>query len=174
VKLYSFDASSIVDLWVNYPINNPHFKSVWEWFERHVNDHDFVISDVALNEVKQEILYENLIKDIPESKLFIEILKNISTIQKSSSDLITVGSIKKIINIEEDNYHSKGVGENDLLIISIAKRSNTILVTNEGRQSDIQNIKVKGKYKIPVVCNLKEVKVSNINLTELLLIDTLW
>ncbi len=78
------------------------------------------------------------------------------------------------MEIEEDNYHGKGVGENDLLIIASAKRNNSILVTNEERQGDATKIKIKAKFKIPAVCNLGEVNIKNINLAELLHLDSLW
>ena len=161
-------------MWDNYPIQNPHFNSIWKWFEKNVENEKFVISDVALEEVKQKVLYDSLKADVPESELFIEILDKILVDQKSVVDLKTIGKIKNLLEIEEDNYHSNVVGENDLFIVAIAKRTNSILVTNEGRQLDIQKIKVKGKYKIPAVCNLSEVQVDNINLTELLHLNTLW
>lgn len=53
--LYSFDASAMIYLWDNYPIQNPNFDSMWQWFFGQVAQENFVISDVAIKEVKQKI-----------------------------------------------------------------------------------------------------------------------
>jgi hypothetical protein len=55
--LYSFDASAMIYLWDNYPIQNPNFDSMWQWFFGQVVQENFVISDVAIKEVKQKIWY---------------------------------------------------------------------------------------------------------------------
>jgi len=174
VNLYNFDASAIVYLWDNYPIQNPHFDSIWKWFSNHVEQENFIISDVAINEVRQKILYDAILKTVPKSADFIAILNIITVFKKVPADLLTAQKIKNILEIEEDKYHSKGVGENDLLIIANAKRTCSILVTNEKRQDDVITIKIRAKYKIPAVCNLDTVGVENINLAELLHVDSLW
>lgn len=172
--MYNLDASVVVDLWDNYPIQNPYFDSVWDWFSNKVETKEFVISKVALEEVKHKIIYGKIAYDIPEAKLFIEILGKIFVPDNTVDDLSTVVKIKKILEIEEDSYHAKGVNENDLLIIAIAKRTDAVLVTNEARQGDADKIKIKAKYKIPAVCDIPEVKVENINLQELLHESSLW
>jgi len=174
VNLYSFDASAIVDLWDNYPIQSPHFDSIWEWFSMQVEKRNFVISDVAIEEVRRKVLYDGIQKAVQNSTDFIAILNKITVLKKVPKDLMFAQKIKTLLKIEEDNYHAKGVGENDLLIIANAKRNNSILVTNEEQQGDATKIKVKAKYKIPATCNLVEVNVENINLTELLHLDSLW
>ena len=30
--LYSFDASSVIHFYDNYQMDNPHLKSLWDWF----------------------------------------------------------------------------------------------------------------------------------------------
>jgi predicted nucleic acid-binding protein len=174
MSLYNFDACAIIDLWDNYPIQSPHFNSVWEWFADHVNQKSFIISDIAIDEVKQKILYDGIQKAVPKSIELINILDNFTVVKKTASDLLMTQQIKKLLDIEEDGYHTKGVGENDLMIIANAKGNNAVLVTNEERQGDANKIKVKAKYKIPAVCNLNAVQVENINLAELLHIDSLW
>lgn len=171
--MYSFDASAIIDLWDNYPIQNPHFQSVWDWFEIQVKQENFVISKIALKEVKEKIFSDNTTKKIPTSSFFIEILDSIKVYEKTMDDLHAVKRIKELLEIKEDNYGA-GVGENDLLIIANAKRNKHILVSNEKRQPNSQKITSKANYKIPVVCELDEVNVDNINLTELLHLDILW
>lgn len=175
MNLYSFDASAIVDLWDNYPIQSPHFGSIWEWLSIHVKKENFVISDVAIEEVRRKVLYDGIQKAVPNSTDFIAILNKITVLKKVPEDLIFAQRIKALLEIEEDNYyHAKGVGENDLLIIANAKRNNSILVTNEERQGDATKIKIKAKYKIPATCNIVGVNVENINLAELLHLDSLW
>jgi len=171
--LYSFDASAIIDLWDNYPIKNPCFKPVWDWFYTQVEQGKFVISKIALQEVEGKILFNGITNKIPESSLFIGILGKIKVHDKTIDDLHTVQKIKVLLGIQESDYGA-GVGENDLFIIANAKRHKHVLVTNEKRQPNPQDMQNKSKYKIPVVCNLSEVSVENINLTELLNLDALW
>ncbi len=173
MKLYSFDASAIVDLWDNYPIKNKHFTPLWEWFYEKVNAEIFVISDVAIAEVRQHILYDKLIADIPKAQLFLAILENIIIHKKTISDVRSVQKFKTFLGITEDNYHAKGVGENDFFIVASAKNNDMILVTNEAVQKDTNEINNKAKFKIPAVCNLSGVKVQSINLIKLLNIDNL-
>lgn len=170
--LYSFDASAMIYLWDNYPIQNPNFDSMWQWFFGQVAQENFVISDVAIKEVKQKILYSKLEKDIPESAVFIKILNTIIVHKKTPEDLKTVQTIKSTLKIEGEAY-GKGVGENDLLIIANAKRQGAVLVTNEARQADLSQ-KQPRNYKIPAVCKLDGVNVEAINLTELLKLKILW
>lgn len=114
--LYSFDASAMIYLWDNYPIQNPNFDSMWQWFFGQVAQENFVISDVAIKEVKQKILYSKLEKDIPESAVFIKILNTIIVHKKTPEDLKTVQTIKSTLKIDGEAY-GKGVGENDLLLM---------------------------------------------------------
>jgi hypothetical protein len=159
--LYSFDASSIVKLWDDYPIDNPVFSSLWQKFQENIDNGIFTISNVALKESKDKI----------DSSKFNQLVINITTYEQKVDDLRQTQQIKDLLNIVEDNY-GIGVGENDIFIIVIAKRTNTILVNDEKRQNNLpQN---KTKYKIPAVCNLSEVQLQNINLTELLNIKNLW
>lgn len=104
--MYSFDASATVDLWDNYPIQNPHFKSIWDWFEMQVEQEVFSISVVALNEVRHKIEHNSLEEDIPESKLFIQALNRITTHKLTADDLKVVQYIKALLDIQEDDYAS--------------------------------------------------------------------
>jgi hypothetical protein len=161
----------MIDLWDNYPIQNPHFDAIWNWFKLKVESGEFVISKIAFNEIKDKILFEKITEDIPEANKFIDILDNFIVYEQTEQELIIALTIKQSLEIEEDNY-GKGVGYNDLCIIANSKATNTILINNEG----IQNIKPKEKrsYKIPAVCNMPEVGVTSINLVELLHNNHLW
>jgi len=53
--MYNFDASSMIHAWDNYPISNPHFKSLWQWFAEQINNKHFCISKIAIEEVSHKI-----------------------------------------------------------------------------------------------------------------------
>ena len=72
--------------------------------------------------------------------------------------------IKGLLGIVGDSYHSKGVGENDILIIAIARAHGAELVSDEERQPT--QPKVPSKRKIPAVCAMKAVAVPCINFIE--------
>lgn len=151
---YSFDASSFIYLWDNYPYENDHFKSLWDAFKKKFKNKTFFISDVALEEVRKKI--PNFKETFPEIK---------AEIKKTIADLDEVQKIKNTLGIEEDEY-GKGVGENDLLIIAITKRNKYILVSEEKIQIDLSKTK-KQNYKIPAVC--KEIaKIECCNIVSLL------
>lgn len=153
--MYSFDASSMIHAWDNYPIKNPHFDSLWEWFALQVSDENFVFSQIAYKEVNNKV---------PECGEWLK--SNNVKIEPLSADIIYQGqTIKELLEIEEENY-TNGVGENDILIISTAKISNTILITEESRQNNLPP--KKSNYKIPAVCALVEVNVQCKNFTDLL------
>jgi len=145
--MYSFDASSMIHAWDNYPIENEHFKALWEWFASEVQKNHFIFSKIAFDEIEHKIpecgqwLKDNQVKIDP----------------LSPSSLLQAQAIKILLEIEEENY-TKGVGENDLFIISIAKTSNSILVTEESKQNKLPS--KKSNYKIPAVCSLQEVNVT--------------
>ena len=77
----------------------------------------------------------------------------------------TAQQIKTLLAIIEEEY-TKGVGENDLFIISIAKETTTTLVSEEARQNNLPSL--KSNYKIPAVCEMPEVGVKCISFIELL------
>lgn len=53
--VYSFDASSMIHAWDNYPIENPLFESLWDWMGEKVQSQEFVISKIAFDEVAHKI-----------------------------------------------------------------------------------------------------------------------
>ncbi len=76
--------------------------------------------------------------------------------------------IENLLEIQEEKY-GDGVDENDILIIATAKVNKTILITEEARQpKSSSSSSEKYNYRIPAVCNLKEMSVTNIHFTELL------
>ena len=162
--MYHLDASALIDLWDNYPIHRSMFDNVWEWFDEKVSDATFCISDIALQETKDKIVHDNLLKNTPKAQHFLDILNKIIVFKKTAEDLQSILTIKGKLEIQEEQYHADGVGENDLFIIAIANRKQTILVSNEKYQAILpQN---KSRYKIPAVCNMIDLRC--INLQELL------
>ena len=153
--MYNFDASSIIHAWDNYPLTNPHFDSLWEWIAENINDCEFCISKKAFEEVSHKI---------PECGEWLK-NNNIEVHPLTPTSLAIAQEVKILLGIVEEQY-TKGVGENDLLIIAIAKETETTLVSEEGRQSKLPAL--KSNYKIPAVCNLPEVQVECINFLELL------
>ncbi len=153
--MYSFDASSMIHAWDNYPPANPHFESLWEWIADNINNRQFSISKKAFEEVNHKIpecgkwLKDNHIEMIPLTPIGLSIAQEIKT----------------HLGIVEEQY-TKGVGENDLFIIAMAKETSTILVSEESRQNKLPAL--KSNYKIPAVCNMQEVQVECINFLELL------
>ena len=72
--------------------------------------------------------------------------------------------IKHLLGIVGDNYHSKGVGENDIFIIATESVNDLGLVSDEGRQQKLPDI--ASKRKIPAVCTMVEVGVPCLNFIE--------
>ena len=153
--MYSFDASSMIHAWDNYPPSNPHFVSLWEWIAEQIKNKAFSISKKALEEV---------IHKIPECGQWLN-EHNIQVFALSPSALLIALGIKTSLGIEEENY-TRGVGENDLFIIAIAKETNTTLISEESKQNKLPQL--KSNYKIPAVCALPDVAVQCVSFVELL------
>ena len=156
--MYSFDASSMIYAWENYPPENPHFDSLWKWFSEQVHDKTFSISAKALDEVGHKI---------PECSDWLK-RNNIEIHSLTATSLGTAQNIKMSLDIVEDKY-TKGVGENDLFIISIAKENGKILVSNESQQNKLPAL--KSNYKIPAVCNMPKVNIKCVNFLDLLKVN---
>jgi len=146
--MYSFDASSVIHAWDNYPPENIHFESLWDWFSSNVQTKEFVISKKAFEEVAHKI---------PECGAWLQ-NNSIEINNLTPTSLLIAKNIKESLGILEEKY-TKGVGENDLFIIALAKEAGVTLVSEEGRQSVLP--KLKSNYKIPAVCNMLEIDCCN-------------
>lgn len=153
--MYSFDASSMIHAWDNYPPENAHFESLWEWFASNIHTKEFVISKKAFEEVSHKI---------PECGKWLQ-NNSVEIYNLTPQSLLIAKNIKTSLGIIEEKY-TKGVGENDLFIIAIARESGAILVSEEGRQSALPAL--KSNYKIPAVCNMASVSVECCNFLSLL------
>lgn len=146
------DASAIIYAWDNYP--PAQFPRLWSWLASELKTHDLAIPVVALEEVGHKL---------PECAQW---LKNAEVLRLPISEAVLMAAmvIKDAIGVVNDQYHPKGVDENDLFIIAVAKVLGVELITNEGRQFD--DPKDPRKRKIPAVCDMADVSVSNLNFLE--------
>ncbi len=152
--MYTFDASSVIHAWDNYPIKN--FPPLWNWFAKQVADNKFSIPQIALEET---------IGKLPECGKWLK-GNGINSITLTNKILQEAAAIKHLLGIADDGYHPKGVGENDLLIIATAKVSGLQLVSDENKQFRLPDI--ISKYKVPAVCDLSDVDVTCIQFVELI------
>lgn len=146
------DASAIIYAWDNYP--HPQFPGLWVWLGHEIQTGALTIPVVALEEVAHMA---------PDCAQW---LKGAGILRLSITEPVAMLalSIKLAIGVDGDNYHPKGVDENDLLIIAATKHKNAELVTNEARQFGAQA--EKRKYKIPAVCDMNEVGVIHMSFLE--------
>lgn len=143
--MYVFDASSIIHAWDNYPIEN--FPPLWGWIAEQIEAGGFSIPQIALEEV---------VKKSPDCGEWLKD-QGISVLPLTNEVLQQAVAIKHLLGIVEDDYHPKGVGENDIFIIASAKVAGTTLISDEARQFRLPDL--MAKYKIPAVCDLDEVGV---------------
>lgn len=149
-----FDASSIIHAWDNYPPDL--FPPLWDWLGQEVASGNLAIPGVALEEVG---------KKAPECAAWLK-GNDITVLPLTSEVLAESLRIKHLLGIEEDQYHTKGVGENDIFIIATASVNGLTLISDEGRQFVKPDI--LAKYKIPTVCELQDVGVTCINFLQLI------
>lgn len=136
--MHLFDASSIIHAWDNYPVEN--FPPLWNWLAERIDHGEFGIPSVAFEEVK---------KKAPECAKWLE--ENAITKHPLTGEILTEAfRIKNLLGIEEDNYHPKGVGENDLIIIATARIADATLVSEEGRQFGNQRSEKNIKFLLSV------------------------
>ena len=145
--MYLLDSSSVIHLWDNYPIGNTKlFSDFWGWIEERIFSQEYRINKTVLAESAKIPECQKWFK---EKNIFTYDDKNLQTLNKAIE-------IKSLLGIEDDNYHSKGVNENDIFIIATAKIHHLSLVTEENRQLTLPDKMVK--YKIPAVS--KKINVS--------------
>ena len=149
-----FDASSIIHAWDNYPPEL--FPPLWNWLGKEIVNGNLAIPGAALDEVG---------KKTPECAEWLK-GNGITVLPLTSEVLAESLRIKHLLGIEEDQYHTKGVGENDIFIIATASVHGLTLISDEGRQFGKPDI--LAKYKIPAVCELQDVGVTCINFLQLI------
>ncbi len=147
-----FDASSILSAWDNYPIDQ--FPPLWDWMAGLVDSEEIQIPRVAFDEINHKS---------PDCGDWLR-AHSVKLIDVDNAIAGQAMSIKGALGIANDEYHAKGVDENDILIISTAKVHRAGLVSDEGRQQ--RNPTELKKHKIPAVCDLPGVGVDCQNFLE--------
>jgi predicted nucleic acid-binding protein len=148
------DASSIIHAWDNYPINQ--FPGLWEWISTQIEEDLLTISEVAFEEVHAKV---------PECADWLKECE-IDRLKIDNDILDEAMRIKGLLGIDGDQYHAKGVGENDILIIATASVHGVGLISDEGRQQhELGNL---ARSKIPKVCQMEEVRVHCSSFIELI------
>jgi hypothetical protein len=147
-----FDASSIIYGWDNYPIDQ--FPPLWKWLGEQIKAQRLAICMVALGEVDHKA---------PELGDWLR-GNDIEILPAGEKELLEALRIKGLIGIANDQYHPKGVDENDIISISVCRIYGLTLISDEERQPNLPQ--VLAKMKIPAVCKMDTVNVKCINFLE--------
>lgn len=129
-----FDASSMIYAWDNYPLRQ--FPGLWEWMAVQINERKLVMLEVAFDEVASKT---------PDCGAWLN-TQDLEQLEISNEIMQDAMRIKGLLRIVNDNYNAKGVGENDLFIISTAKAHNGVLVSDEEKQANPPQTPPKGKF----------------------------
>jgi predicted nucleic acid-binding protein len=151
-SVHSLDASSIIHAWDNYPLDQ--FPGLWDWLAGEIKAQRLSMASVALEEVGHKY---------PECAVWLK-SQNIRRLPMSNHVIQAAMLIKQQLGIQNDQYHPKGVDENDIFIIAAAQYHGATLITDEKRQFGKQIEPTK--LKIPAVCDLPGVAVAHKNFLE--------
>ncbi len=147
--MHSLDASSIIHAWDNYPPGQ--FPGLWDWLAGEMKAQRLSMASVALEEAGHKY---------PECAAWLK-SQNIRRLDMSNDVIQAAMQIKQQLGIKNDQYHPKGVDENDIFIIAAAQYHGATLITDEKRQFGKQVEPTK--LKIPAVCDLPGVAVTHTN-----------
>lgn len=107
--MLAFDASSIIHAWDNYP--EKQFPPLWKWISDNIENGEFVMAQVAFEEVK---------KKSPDCATFLK-GADLKQVKMNNAIAQEAVRIKGRLGIQNEEYHPDGVGENDIYIIATAK-----------------------------------------------------
>ena len=113
--------------------------------------------------VMPSVAFEEVANKMPDCGAWLE-ENDLAQLEISNAIVRDAMRIKELLGIVDDNYHPKGVGENDIFIIATARAHKAELVSDEERQPTLPQ--EPKKRKIPAVCGLKEVAIPCINFIE--------
>lgn len=139
------DASSMIWAWDNYPIAQ--IPNLWVWLGAEVVAGQLIIPSVALAEVNHKS---------PACGAWLN-GHGCTAVEVTNSILQSAMQTKTLLGIANDNYHPKGVDENDLLIVATAWTMGVELLSDENRQQNLPSD--RRRYKIPAVCDLPQLGV---------------
>jgi predicted nucleic acid-binding protein len=142
----------MIHAWDNYPERQ--FPPLWNWIAREIGARRIAMPRVACDEVAGKT---------PECADWLR-AKDIVEHEVTNAITQQAMGIKGLLGIVGDNYHPKGVGENDIIIISTALVHGVELVSEEQRQPNPPQLAVK--RKIHLVCAMPEVAVRCWNFIE--------
>ena len=147
-----FDASSMIYAWDNYPVRQ--LPRLWNWMALQIEEKKLVMPSVAFEEVESKT---------PDCGKWLKD-NDLEQLEIGAAIIQDAMRIKGLLGIVDDDYHPKGVGENDIFIIATACAHGAELVSDEERQTTLP--KVLSKRKIPAVCGMKEIAIPCINFIE--------
>jgi hypothetical protein len=147
-----FDASSMIYAWDHYPLRQ--FPGLWKWMAAQIKNKKQMMPSVAFEEVASKT---------PDCGKWLK-SHDLEVLQISNVIVQEAMRIKELLGIVGDQYHPKGVGEIDLLIIATSKAQGAELVSDEEKQSTLPLI--PSKRKIPAVCLMAGVSLPCINFVE--------
>ncbi len=152
--MQTFDASSMMYAWDNYPPGQ--FPGLWEWMGKQIELEEFVMSEVAFEEVDRKM---------PDCANWLK-KRAIERLPVINDTFQNAMMIKDLLGIKNDQFHNDGVNEKDIFIIASAKEHDQELVSNENPQNNLpSNMK---RYKIPAVCSLTQVAVTCHNFLDII------
>ena len=108
------------------------------------------------------VAFDEVVKKTPDCGVWLRD-NNLQQLGINNAIVQEAMRIKGLLGIVADDYHSKGVGENDIFIIATAFVHRAELVSDEERQNFLPKVAAK---KNPAVCGMKDVAVSCINFIE--------
>ena len=150
--MQAFDASSIIYAWDNYPVGQ--FPPLWNWLADQIESGDLAMCKVAFDQVAHQA---------PDCAEWLND-QGLEPTEVGNDAVAEAARIKGLLGIVNDQYHAKGVDEEDLLIIAAAKTAGLPLVSNESKQQTLPDI--AAKRKIPAVCDMQQVAVPCISFVE--------
>ena len=150
--MQAFDASSMIYAWDNYPMRQ--FPGLWEWMATQIGEKKLMMPSVAFDEV---------VSKTPDCGEWLK-ANDLKQLQTSNAIVQEAMRIKGLLGIMDDNYHPKGVGENDIFIIATARAHGLELVSDEEKQPTLP--RDPWKRKIPAVCDITDVAVHCVNFIE--------
>lgn len=140
----------MIHAWDTYPIKQ--FPGLWKWMHIQIEQKELSFPRPAYDEMRQRA--DDCLRWLDNCGPHVE--KITDRIIKEAM------RIKNLLNIKDDDYAVKGVGENDIFIIAIAHVFGCTLISNEAVQMIVP--RVPKNSKIPAVCRMSTVGVKCINI----------